>query len=227
MRGLVTLQLVTLQLAAAMRLAVVGTGGLGRELCVQSCADARWHSTTAVDSNPEYAATPRPVLHPWRGGGLDDRAMAAEFTHPSLTSLSVDDLHGHAYDALIFACGASAFEDDSSDTLMRFVLDARPAELRAVTLVSAYGAGEGETSSNLGIWGMSTWYLRDVYRAKRAMEAMLAELPPSIRTHVVRPRALSYGPAWALGAMPRQELARSILDRLLAEPTAPDQRQGL
>lgn len=134
-----------------------------------------------------------PILEPSRGGWLSEPAGKRKVqTSPLLVPCLNEEINEYSYETLLFVCGSQPFETDTSDETMRLLLDNLSPFCTSVGMVSAYGVGEDEIG-NAGIQAMRGWYLRDVYRAKKEMEALLFASDVE-RKQIWRPKVLSYGP---------------------------------
>lgn len=195
--------------ALGLTLSICGaTGGLGRELCLQS-VDRGW-STVALTRS-----TSARILLPNRRGGMAD-ASTGENASPLLKAVHHDDAIAlnASYDALVLALGGKPLTPDRTTRVVRALCANLPRRCTRVCLVSAYGVGSSLRNANAGIRVMESWYLQDVYAAKRKQEDLVRDLARiGVQTLILRPKALSYGRLTPFdAALPREELAASILE---------------
>ena len=187
------------------------TGGLGRELCQQS-VEKGW-STFALTRS-----TSARVFAPYRAGDMRKGAgyPPPELLSPLLTVVHHDDsiALGVRYDALVLALGGKPLKVDDTTRIVRALCSDLPQSCKSVCLVSAYGVGSSLSGANAGIRIMESWYLQDVYAAKREQEGIVRALrKKGIQTLILRPKALSYGNMTPFDALlPRKEVASSILE---------------
>ena len=189
------------QAVMALHVGVLGaTGGLGREVCYQALARG-WHVTAWTHVQEE-------VREPFRGSGLRDKepTLFPVLRDPKLRVVPCGTPPDPSCDALVLAAGASAFERDDSDAAVATLLAQTDGQAPYVVLVSAFGT-QPTWGENVGITAMREWYLKDVYRAKREQERLVAD--SGLPYRLLRTGALSYG--GAVGTS-RQSLAADILD---------------
>ena len=189
--------------------AVVGAhGGLGREL-VQQARDRQWEPVALVRRND-------PLYYPVRRGGLSPAESSSNLNIVGVETCLTKGANSTVragVDAVVFAIGGKPFADDDTTEVVRGICDALPDSCRNVCLVSAYGVGESIEGANIGIQAMRAWYLKSVYAAKEIQENIVRGLPDTVRTRVIRPRALSYGRMrFNVITQSREDLAREILE---------------
>ena len=197
--------------AVGFTVAISGaTGGLGRELCQQS-VDRGWN-TLALTRN-----TGSRVMAPIRYAGMVDvPTEKEEISSPLMTVLHHDDAIAvqAPYDALILALGGKPLKSDGTTRVVETICANLPHTCKAVCLVSAYGVGSSLEGSNVGIRLMESWYLQDVYAAKRAQENIVRDMrTKNMQILILRPKALSYGRLTPFDtSLPRKDLAGNILE---------------
>ena len=97
-----------------------------------------------------------------------------------------------SFDALVIAVDGRLFCEDTSDQTVARLCATPPSCCKKVCLVSAYGVGDSLDRAGMGIRAMESWYLREVYAAKRRQEQLVVCLPDAADIMIFRPRALSY-----------------------------------
>jgi putative NADH-flavin reductase len=187
----------------ALTVAICGaTGGLGRELCQQGVE--RDFNTIAI-----VRRTTVPILVPNRDGRFVDGATRQPIiSHPRLSVTHYDDMirTGTRYDALILALGGKPFEKDNTTQTVQRICQSLSSTCRRVCLISAFGVEDPDIT----VQWMTSWYLRDVYKAKAEQEGIVQALrSDSVDVLVIRPRALSYSPTPL--STTRENLARHLL----------------
>ncbi len=192
--------------ATGYRVAIAGANGaLGRELVHQSL-EKRW-SVCAYTRMPTCA-----LFRPTRSGFFqEDTFERAPMRHPSLYH-STYYAKNESFDALVIAIGGRPFGEDTSDQTVARLCATLPPRCKKVCLVSAYGVGDSLDRAGIGIRAMESWYLRDVYAAKRRQEQLVVGLPDDVDVMILRPRALSYA---NLPPNPVSVSRRELADRIL------------
>ena len=149
-------------------------------------------------------------------GMVDVLTEKEEICSPLLTVLHHDDAIAvqAPYDALVLALGGKPLKSDGTTRVVQTICANLPHTCKAVCLVSAYGVGSSLEGSNAGIRLMESWYLQDVYAAKRAQETIVRGMrAENMQTLILRPKALSYGRLTPFDmALPRKDLAENILE---------------
>lgn len=191
-------------------IAVAGArGGLGRELVAQ--AVDRGYSVIGIVRDENAS---QPIFRPCRVGWLDEFVPNTQPVRGDIVLQSAPSTM--TYDALILSMSGKPFSKDDSVKTTRALLDSLPLQCRDVVLVSAHGVGDSIDDANVGIRIMRSAYLRQTYAAKQVQETLVNALDPTVRTRILRPKVLSYGPIpWNTIATPREVLAHDILNQLV------------
>lgn len=191
----------------SFRIAVAGAhGSLGREIVKQSL-ERKW-SVNALTRRKD------PIYEPTRKGLLsEDTMIRIPLRHESLHHQLYTDDTSSAYDALVLCMSGRPFAPDDTTPVVNQLVSTLPRECTKVCLVSAFGVGDSLPRADVGIQGMTSWYLKSTYDAKEIQEQIVSSLPPSVDVLILRPRVLSYERIWWNPiSTARQDLARTILD---------------